>query len=349
MGDSDIRTDTRRAAYLGNRQIAVANDGVPGSPGPAEVRIAVAYTGICGTDLHILHGAMDKRVSVPAVIGHEMSGRIAATGSDVTDWKVGDHVTVMPLEWCGQCAACRRGHSHVCQRLNFLGIDTPGSMQSSWTIPARLLVRLPPQLPLHLGALAEPTAVAVHDVRRGAVAPGEKAVVVGGGPVGVLIALTARSFGADVVVLEPDKHRRTVAASVGLTAYDPSTINLGEFVDEWTSEAGADVAFEVSGSAAGVFSATHVLGVHGRLVMVAIHPKPREVDLFHIFWRELTVLGARVYQRQDFETAVDLIAQGRIPVEALISRIMPMDDVSEAFALLEKGAAMKVLIDCGSA
>ena len=343
MGGKDVR-----AAYLGNRRIAVVDDGVPGSPGPGHVRIAVAYTGICGTDLHIIHGAMDQRVTVPAVIGHEMSGRIAATGPDVADWAVGDAVTVMPLDWCGQCAACRRGHSHVCQRLNFLGIDTPGSLQSSWTVPARLLVRLPSQLQLQAAALAEPTAVAVHDVRRGGVTAGEKVVVVGGGPVGTLIALAAKSFGAEVVVLEPDAHRRGVARSVGLTAHDPSVIDPVALVDEWTSEAGADVAFEVSGSAAGVVSATHVLGVRGRLVMVAIHPKPREVDLFRVFWRELTVLGARVYERADFETAVGLIANGQIPVQSLISHVLPLDRVSEAFALLEQGAAMKVLVQCSS-
>ena len=106
-------------------------------PGPGQVRIDVAYTGICGTDLHILHGAMDHRVTMPAVIGHEMSGRIAEVGPDVADWAIGDPVTVMPLDWCGECPACQRGHSHICQRLNFLGIDSPGSMQSSWTVPSR--------------------------------------------------------------------------------------------------------------------------------------------------------------------------------------------------------------------
>ena len=99
------------------------------------MRIDVAYTGICGTDLHILHGAMDQRVTVPAVIGHEMSGRIAEIGPGVVGWAVGDPVTVMPLDWCGDCPACQRGHAHICQRLNFVGIDSAGSMQASWTVP----------------------------------------------------------------------------------------------------------------------------------------------------------------------------------------------------------------------
>src|SRR5919107_5048762 len=110
-----------RALYTGDRTFSVVeHDERP--PGPGEVRIDVAYTGICGTDLHILHGAMDHRVQPPGVIGHEMSGRVAELGAGVTDWTVGQAVTVMPLLWCGRCAACRARHPHGCQRLTFVRI-----------------------------------------------------------------------------------------------------------------------------------------------------------------------------------------------------------------------------------
>jgi (R,R)-butanediol dehydrogenase/meso-butanediol dehydrogenase/diacetyl reductase len=335
----------RQAVYLGDREIVVRDAAAVG-PGPGEVRIAVAYTGICGTDLHIFHGAMDQRVTLPAVIGHEMSGHIAELGPEVAGWAVGDPVTVMPLAWCGECPACRRGHRHICQRLNFIGIDSTGAMQSSWTVPAEILVRLPAGLSLDEAALVEPTAVAVHDVRRGNVAAGEKVVVVGGGPVGLLVALVARAVGAEVLVLELDANRRSMATSFGLRVLDPAAVDPIPAVDEWTHGAGADVAFEVSGSAAGVRTATHALAVRGRLVMVAIHAAPREVDLFRIFWRELTVLGARVYERQDFETAVQLVSTGDISVRTLISRVVPIDGVAEAFTALEQGQAMKILVDC---
>ena len=339
---------TRQAAYRGNRELVVSEGSVV-APGPGQVRVSVAYTGICGTDLHIFHGAMDQRVTMPAVIGHEMSGRIAALGPDVVDWAIGDPVTVMPLLSCGNCPACQRGHSHICQRLNFLGIDSAGSMQSSWTVPSHVLVRLPIDVPLELAALVEPTAVAVHDVRRGAVTATDRVVVVGGGPVGILVALATRTVDADVVVLEIDEHRRGIAASLGLTVMDPSSPDLAAFIDEWTAGAGADVAFEVSGSAGGVTAATHVLGVRGRLVMVAIHSTPREVDLFRVFWRELTIIGARVYERRDFEAAVQLVSTEDIPVRALISQIVPIDEASAAFTALETGAAMKILVDCQGA
>jgi 2-desacetyl-2-hydroxyethyl bacteriochlorophyllide A dehydrogenase len=334
------------ALYHGNHTITVA-DRPADPPGPGQVRIAVAYTGICGTDLHILHGAMDHRVRIPDVIGHEMSGRVAELGEGVTDWAVGDPVTVMPLAWCGHCPACLAGNSHICHHLNFVGIDSTGAMQESWTVDAALLVRLPDGLDLTHAALVEPTAVAVHDVGRAAVAAGERVVVVGGGPVGLLVAIVARAAGAEVVVLELDARRRRVAEQIGLATLDPATDDVAAHVAAWTGGAGAAVAFEVSGSAAGVGVATQVLAVRGRLVMVAIHSTPREVDLFRVFWRELTILGARVYQRPDFERAVELVASGAIPAQALISQVYPIARAAEAFTALESGGVVKVLVDCG--
>jgi (R,R)-butanediol dehydrogenase/meso-butanediol dehydrogenase/diacetyl reductase len=339
-----VKTRARRATYIGNRRLFVG-DAVVVGPEPGEVRIDVAYTGICGTDLHILHGAMDQRVTLPAVIGHEMSGRVADIGAGVTGWAVGDPVTVMPLDWCADCPACHRGFTHICQQLNFMGIDSAGSLQSSWTVPARHLVRLPPDLALPVAALVEPTAVAVHDIRRGGVEAGEKVLVVGGGPVGLLIALAARAVGAQVLVLELDEHRRGIAQSIGIDVLDPPD-NPVLAVQEWTDGVGADIAFEVSGSAGGVTTSVQALAVRGRLVMVGIHSVPREVDLFRVFWRELTVIGARVYERGDFDAAVQLLSTGRIPADALISRIVPLDDAAEALAVLERGEAMKILVDC---
>jgi (R,R)-butanediol dehydrogenase / meso-butanediol dehydrogenase / diacetyl reductase len=316
-------------------------------PGPGEVRLDVAYVGICGTDLHIKHGAMDGRVTIPAVIGHEMSGTVAAAGEGVSRWSPGDRVTVMPLDWCGRCPACVAGHQHVCQNLIFVGIDSGGAMQQNWTVPEGLLVGLPPGLGLKPGALAEPAAVAVHDVRRGAVARGERVLVVGGGPIGLLIACVATAEGAEVMISEPNRYRRSVAARLGLRAFDPATDDLSAVLDQWTRGAGVDAAFEVSGTPAGLKAATHALRVRGRLVVVAIHNQPVPVDLFRVFWRELQLTGARVYERRDFERAVALLAEGAIPAAELISAVEPLERVPEAFEALESGADMvKVLIDC---
>ena len=319
----------------------------PSPPGPGEVELAPAFVGICGTDLHIFHGDMDARVAAPAVLGHEMSGRVVRVGPGVEGWRAGDAVTVMPLRWDGTCPACRSGHQHICQHLDFIGIDSPGAMQQRWTVPASTLIRLPDSLPLDRAALVEPTAVAVHDVGRAEVTEGEKVVVVGGGPVGVLIALVARAAGAEVRVVELSAHRRLLAEELGLTAWDPAAEDVPALVGEWTAEAGADVAFEVSGSAGGVNTAVEVLGVRGRLCLVAIHSRPREVNLHRFFWRELTLVGARLYDRGDFEKAVALVADGTIPAGRLISKVVPLAEAPAAFEALEGGGdVMKILVDC---
>jgi (R,R)-butanediol dehydrogenase/meso-butanediol dehydrogenase/diacetyl reductase len=337
----------RAACYVGDGRVTVL-DVEPRALGAGAVEIDVAFTGICGTDLHIVHGAMDQRVSVPAVLGHEMSGTVRAVGDGVSDWSPGDPVTVMPLAWCGACPACRSGASYLCHRLNFLGIDSPGSMQPVWNVPAATLVRVPAGLALDVAALAEPTAVAVHDVRRSGLVAGDRTLVVGGGPIGLLIACVARAEGADVLLLEPNARRRAAATGLGLRVADPTQDPLGELVESWTDGAGVPVAFEVSGSQPGLDSATQLLGVHGRLVVVAIHATPRPVDLFRVFWRELTLIGARVYERVDFERALALIADGVIPGDVLITHVEPLERAEAAFAALESGEAMKVLIDCRS-
>ena len=338
----------RTVAYIGTRRLEIG-DIEARPPSRGEVRIRVAYVGLCGTDLHILHGSMDGRVETPLVFGHEMSGAIDAVGDGVIGWNVGEKVTVMPLDWDGTCPACRAGNEHICQHLDFIGIDSPGALQELWNVPARTLVRMPDAIALDAAALVEPVAVAVHDVRRSELGPGQKAVVIGGGPIGVLIAIVARRFGADVVVIELDAGRRAQVEGLGFPALDPRQIDQVAWVEEWTGGAGADVVFEVSGAAAAVLGATQLAKVRGTIVVVAIHPTPREIDLQRVFWRELRLLGARVYQRTDFEAAVDLIAEGVIPVDLMISRIVSMDDTQAAFADLEAGRAMKILVDVGRA
>lgn len=320
----------------------------PRAPGPGEVQIAVAYVGICGTDLHIVHGDMDDRVASRAVIGHEMSGRVLSSGAGVTGWSEGDPVVVLPLRWCGACPTCRSGHRHICDRLDFVGIDSPGALQEVWTVPAELLVPLPPGLSLRAAALVEPVAVAHHDVGRARLVAGERVVVIGGGPVGLLIAVVAAARGADVRVVEIDPFRRSVVADLGIGVIDAADGDLGGLVDRWTDGAGAAVAFEVSGSQGGLDSAVSLLGARGRLVVVGIHVQPRPVDLKRVFWRELEILGARVYEPSDFTAAVELVAEGTIPVEALVSEIVPLRMATEAFVTLASGGrVMKVLVDCG--
>jgi (R,R)-butanediol dehydrogenase/meso-butanediol dehydrogenase/diacetyl reductase len=317
------------------------------TPSPGQVQIEVAYTGICGTDLKIAHGAMDGRFHDAWPIGHEMSGTISAVGDGVTDWAQGDKVTVMPLRWCGRCPACLAGHSHICRDLDFVGIDSPGSLQQRWNVDADLLVRLPDALGLREAALVEPVAVAVHDVRRARLDAADHVVVVGAGPIGLLIAIVARYAGASVLLSEVSQARRALAASFGFTVIDPTDGLLGQRVRDWSDDKGADVAFEVSGSTAGALAISEVLKVRGRAVVVAIHSAPVPVNLFELFWKELEIIGARVYQRHDFDEAIRLVDGGEVPVERLVSDVVPLVQATAAIERLAAGGdVLKILVDC---
>lgn len=336
-----------KAAYYAEKHSMRIGECRPIEPAAGEVQIRVSHCGICGTDLHIYHGHMDHRVKMPQVIGHEMSGTIAAIGPGVTAWKSGDRVTVRPLDYCGECPACQAGHSHICQKLKFIGIDVPGAMQSLWTVPARTLHRLPDNLTLEQAALIEPIAVACHDVRLGEVKAGDYCVVLGGGPIGLLVALVAKAEGANVLISEINPFRLKLAAELGIPAVNPSEIDLPALVEKETGTAGADVVFEVSGSAAAAEMMTKLPRTRGRIVMVAIHAQPPKVDLFRFFWRELRLIGTRVYESEDFDKAIHLASIHAFPLDRIVTRTVPMENINAAFDEMQRGGeVMKILVRC---
>lgn len=336
-----------KAAYYTGKRTFTIDTCESRRPAPGEVRLKVAYCGVCGTDLHVYHGDMDRRVHIPQVLGHEMSGTVAEVGEGVEGLVVGEPVVVCPLDTRGETDA-DRGFSHVCEGLKFMGIDSPGALQNSWTVPAFTVHKLPQGTNLKLAALAEPLAVACHDVRMAHLKVGELAVVLGGGPIGMLIALVARQSGARVILSEVSDFRLQLARCFGLNAVNPRTTDLPALVREHTERSGADVVFEVSGNRSAILSATELLCIRGRLLLVAIHPQPVEVNLFHCFWKELQLQGVRVYEREDYDRAIHLIAEGTLPLEQMITTVLPLERIADAFKILDSDpAAMKIVIDCG--
>ncbi len=332
----------KAAFYQGNRSVTTGPC-TPVEPGPGEVQIKVSHCGICGTDLHIWHGAMDKRVKMPAVLGHEMSGEIEKIGPGVDGWSEGATVTVMPLDFGKNPPA---SHSHVADFMKFMGIDSPGAFQSYWTVAASTLFRLPEKMSLAHGALIEPLAVACHDVRLGRVQPGEHVVVIGGGPIGMLVAMVAQHAGGKVIVSEVNPFRVAKAAELGLEAVNPLEIDLKALIDERTGGRGADIVFEVSGSKAGAAVMTDLLRIRGRIVVVAVFAFKPEVDLFRFFWRELELCGARVYEAEDYDAAIRIAAAGSLPLDKLITETTDLDGLQSGFEKMDAGGeCMKILID----
>ena len=331
--------------YTGNKSFK-AEETEPSSPGAGEVQIEVAYCGVCGTDVHIYHGVMDGRVKTPMTIGHEMSGTIKSIGNGVEGFEVGEKVVVRPLDNRAEKPS-DKGYSHICKDLKFIGIDSPGAMQQLWNVPAFTLHKLPKTIDLKLAALIEPLAVACHDVRLSRLQKDDLAVVLGGGPIGMLVALTARESGARVVLSEINQIRIALAQSLGFDVVNPATQDVKDYIDNISGGSMADVVFEVAGVQATVDLMTELAGIRSRIVVVAIHGNAPKVNLFQLFWKELEIIGARVYEEEDYEKAIEFVAENRLPLEKLITAVEPLEDIQSVFEKIDKNPnGMKVLLDC---
>jgi 2-desacetyl-2-hydroxyethyl bacteriochlorophyllide A dehydrogenase len=268
-----------------------------------------------------------------------------AEAPPASGFRAGERVVVEPLKTCGACRACRTGASYLCYRLRVMGVEEPGGMQEYWAVPAERLLRVPAGLADDAAAVIEPLAVATHDVRRAEVKAGDAAVVIGGGPIGALIAQVARHRGARVVVSELNPFRVDILRKLGLEVVGPGQ-DLTAFVDAWTGGDGADVVFEVTGSAAAVRAMTSLVRVQGAISMVAIHGEPLPVDLYRFFAREITMHGSRLYARGDWEEAIALAAAGAVSLAPLVSRVLPLEALQQGMEeALAGGPVMKVLID----
>lgn len=335
-----------KAAYYKSQGVVEIGEGQAVAPKAGEVRLDVAYCGVCGTDVHIFHGVMDARVKPPQIIGHEASATVAEVGEGVENVKVGDKVAVRPMHFY-EDHPFDKGFEHVGKNMKFIGIDEVGAFQNSWTVPSYTCHKLPDTLSLKHGALVEPLAVACHDVKIGTVKEGENTLVIGGGPIGLLIAFVLRSKKANVIISEVNENRLKMMSDLGFQTINPIKENLLDRISEITNEKMIDCAFEVSGSAPGVQAMTDVLNVRGRVVMVAIHGEKKEVDLFKFFWSEIELRGARLYEAEDYDEAIALAGTGEIPLDVLITQVADLDNIQSVFETIDNNPeGMKYLVNC---
>ena len=336
----------KAAVYSGNGQFKIG-ESQHIAPGKGEARLDVAFCGVCGTDIHIYHGNMDHRVKPPSITGHEASATVAEVGEGVTHVQVGDRVAVRPLKF-GDPHPWDNGFPYVGKNIKIIGVDAPGGFQESWTVPANILHKLPDSLSLKHGAFIEPLSVACHDIRIGRVKAGENCLVLGGGPIGTLIAYAAKEKGAHVVISEINPSRVEMLRGLGFTVLNPMEEDMKERVSELTNEAMMDCVFEVSGAKAAVQTMTDFVRVRGRIVMVAIHAGgPIPVDVFQLFFAEIELLGARLYEAQDYEEAIRIAASGFIPFDKIITQVSPIGEIQSVFETIDNNpAGMKYLIQC---
>lgn len=345
-------TDLSLAATLfGPEDLRVVETDL-GPLAPGMVRVRFGAGGICGSDMHYFRHARtgDFVVTSPLILGHEVSGEIVQLGAGVDGLSVGDHVAVNPSRWCGACSRCREGRQNLCEKIYFMGSasKTPhmqGGFASLFDVVPAQCVRVPKALPFAAAALAEPLAVCLHAAKRAGELDGRSVAVFGAGPIGLLTMIAARLAGAaSVVVVDLAAAPLAFATRLGADVAVDLSKNDGE-LERIAAERPFDVAFEVSGTPAGLASAIAAVRRGGVVVQVGNLPGgavPMTANA--VMAKEIDLKGTFRFA-EEFYDAVDLIVSGKVDVLKLVTAERPLADAPEAFRLaLDRSKSVKVVL-----
>jgi L-iditol 2-dehydrogenase len=318
--------------------------------GEDEVLIEVKACGICGSDVHGMDGSTGRR-RPPVIMGHEAAGVIAQAGRGVSGWKVGDRVTFDSTIYCGRCWFCRRGQINLCDNRRVLGVSCEqyrqnGAFAQFVAVPQHILYRLPDELSFERAAMVEALSVAVHAVERTAIHINDTAVVVGAGMIGLLVIQVLRARGCgNIIAVDIEPQKLLLANDLGADFTLQPSEHLPDEVAKLTGGRGADVAFEVVGMTATLKTALTSLRKGGQLTLVGNISPSVELPLQSAVTREITLNGTCA-SCGEYGACLDLIASGKVNVDALISAAAPLADGAQWFNRLysrEKGLNKVIL------
>jgi threonine dehydrogenase-like Zn-dependent dehydrogenase len=349
----------RAAVYHGPGDIRVERRGRPLDAGPGELLLDVARVALCGSDaaeydhgpvlvpLHERHRGSGH--VGPVVLGHELVGRVAAVGDGVGGFAVGDRVVTGAGVSCGRCPRCREGRTNLCERYYTLGFHADGGLAERLLAPAATCVAVPDGCSDDAAALAQPLAVALHGLNRGALAAGETLVVHGAGGIGAFAIAGAAARGTcRIVAVDVDDTRLETARALGASdAIDARAADVREAVIELSAGAGADVVLETSGVAHAPQLCVTLARPGGRVVIVGLQPRPVALDLLDLALREVELRSALAHVcATDIPEALEILASGTL-AETVIDRVVALEDVVEhgIAPLARREVAGKVLVD----
>lgn len=310
-----------------------------------EAIIKVKYAGICGTDIHIFKG-LHPRAEAPLAMGHEVSGIIEEIKTNRKDFKVGDKVVINPLLSCGECFACKEGHYHICSKLNLIGIDRNGGFAEYVIANTDKLFKIPDSLNLDLAALVEPVAVAVHAVRKSGLSLGNKVAIIGGGPIGQLIAQVCKLSGAtSVLLIEVNQERIEFARNHGIIVCSSLNDSV-EKINTITDNKGADIVYEAVGIQETYEYTTKLVKAGGKIIAVGAASKPISMDFWKIYFEELKIIGIHVYEPIDIEITLELLNEYPHIFQPFISKVVCLEDLQKELLELSSGksSSMKILV-----
>jgi (R,R)-butanediol dehydrogenase / meso-butanediol dehydrogenase / diacetyl reductase len=346
----------RAVRWYGPKDLRLETVHLP-APGAGEVLVRVAYCGVCGSDLHEVadgpHAIPVDRphplsgAVAPLTLGHEFSGEVAATGQGVDGLPVGAPVAVEPNYRCGRCPACREGRTEVCAAFGFAGLMGDGGMAEYALVPEYMVHRMPDGFDLAVAAVLEPAAVALHGVRRSTFEAGQTAVVVGLGPVGLIVCALLREAGAaHVVGVDPVPARREMGRRFGVDAALAPDADVVDALEELTGGDRAHVAFEVVGSQPAVDLALSSLRNGGELLLLGL-VDTLVLPAYDMVNAELRITTSVGY-RDCHPELVRLVTAGRLDLAGLVTDVVALADAHAALLDMAAGAptGIKLLVRC---
>jgi threonine dehydrogenase-like Zn-dependent dehydrogenase len=351
-------TETMLAAvFKGNGLLELEQRPIPSPIQPDDIVLRVRAVGICGSDLHILDVPPTHPAKPGVIFGHEFCGEVVAVGSAVRALAVGDMVAVDQNPPCGRCNTCRTGDPNFCETL----YDNPecpvpgwphtpgqwwdGGMAEFVRVPAHYAYRVDPSIPAEQVVLAEPLGCVLNGLRKSGVRPGENAVVIGGGPIGLLAVAALKNQGAgQVIVIEPAANRSEVAKAVGADlVINPRETNPVAAVREATQGRGATLILEAVGSQ--LDASVDMAANQARIVVLGLNSAVNtSFPAVDVTTKELQILGA-ILMRYTMQEALDLIQSQVLPLEPIVSHVLPLHDVLNGIALARSGQGLKVVFD----
>lgn len=329
--------------------LALLDIDVPPIQQADDVQFKVEYCAICVGEVKVYDwnewAAADKTLQLPTVLGHEVSAVVTEIGSGVTQFEPGDRITVDPLIYCGHCQICRQGYTNMCLNREIYG-KRRGAFAEYAVLPERVICKLPDNLRLEAGALLENLGIAVHAVEVAPHDPGDTAVVVGCGPIGIMAAQTLAAYGVNVVITDLNAARLAVAReSSGGTVINVREENPVERVLEMTKGLGADFVLEAGATQSALDQAFDLVRNVGTVVTIGTFNRPVSFNpFFRMTRREIKLVSTMGRTWETWRRMVQLIESNRLSLGPLISHILPLEDYQQGFDLVKAGEGMKVLL-----
>ena len=337
----------KAAVFYGAHQPLKIEEVPTPTPAPGEALVKVAACGVCHTDLHYLDHGVPTFKKPPLILGHEVSGAIAALGDGANRWKVGDRVLIPAVVGCGQCAMCRTGRENVCEKMVMFGNNVDGGYAEYMLAPAKDLLRLPDELPLEEGAIiADAVTTPYHAVvNRGNLKPGDQVVVFGCGGLGLNIVQIAAALGGNVIAVDilPEKldWARQLGARITLNGRDYERID--KEIRKLTG-GGADIGFEAIGNPTTQAQTFASLRTGGRFVVVGFSAQPLSLDIGRLMYREMEIVGSLGCRAVDYPRVLELARQNKIKIKELVTARFALDEINAAFDVLRRGKGIRSIV-----